>query len=180
MSQRFARPYARALIASTRNDDAALEVRAQLERFAAAARAVPDLGKMAASPAIPLEVKESILAQVCELLEIEDLPRSFLALLMKNYRLVHLEAVLETLDGILNRRLGVVTAEVTTAHALDDDQRDRLESVLARMLHQRVELTLKTDPALLGGFVARVGSYRYDASVDGQLSRLAGALAQDG
>ena len=97
---------------------------------------------------------------------------------MKNYRLIHLEPILESLDQILNRRLGVVTAEVTCAQPLDEDRRARLQAVLARALQQDVELTLRTDPKLLGGFVARIGSYRYDASVDGQLNRLAASLLQ--
>ena len=179
MSHRFSRPYAQALLASAGSNDSARTVRAELGRFAEAARVIPDLNKMAGSPAIPVEAKERILAEVCQQLAVGNLAKSFLTLLMKNYRLVHLETVLETLDQILNRRLGVVTAEVTTAQALDESRRCRLEEVLRKILQQQVELTLKTDSKLLAGFVARIGSYRYDASLDGQLRRLAGSLAQE-
>ena len=178
MSRRFARPYAKALLATAAGDDAAKDVRRQLRLFVEAAEQVPGLNKMASNPAIPAEVKERVLAEVCGILELERLARSFLLLLMKNYRLIHLEAILEAFDQILNRRLGVVTAEVTSAQPLDEDRRVRLQAVLARILQQDVELTLRTDPKLLGGFVARIGSYRYDASVDGQLGRLAASLLQ--
>jgi F-type H+-transporting ATPase subunit delta len=178
MSNRFARPYAKALLATAASDEAAKEVRRQLRHFAEAVTQVPQLTKMASSPAIPIEVKEEVLTEICGMFELERLAKSFLTLLMKNYRLIHLEAILESLDQILNRRLGVVTAEVTSAQPLDDDRRARLEAVLRKVLQQDVELTLRTDPKLLGGFVARIGSYRYDASVDGQLNRLAASLVQ--
>ena len=179
MSRRFARPYAKALLATAGRDDAAKEVRDELGLFAQAAAQVPGLNKMASSPAIPAEVKEGVLTEVCRMLEIGRLGESFLSLLMKNYRLIHLEAILESLDQILNRRLGVVTAEVTSAQPLDEDRRARLGKVLSGILQQDVDLSLRTDPKLLGGFVARIGSYRYDASVDGQLSRLATSLVQE-
>jgi F-type H+-transporting ATPase subunit delta len=179
MSRRFTRPYAQALLSSAGNDVEAQSVRAELALYAEAAQQIPALDRMAASPAIPIEVKETILAEVCKKLEIGNLGHSLLALLMRNFRLIHLGAVLEAIDQILNRRLGVVVAEVTSAHPLGDEQRDRLQNVLAGILDQSVDLTLKTDPKLLGGFVARIGSYRYDASLEGQLGRLAGALGQE-
>jgi len=177
MSRRFTRPYAQALLSSAGNDVKAQAVRAELALYAEAAGQIPDLDRMAASPAIPLEVKERILAEVCQKLDIGKLGHSLLALLMRNFRLVHLGAVLEAIDQILNRRLGIVVAEVTSAQPLGDEQRDRLQNVLARILDQRVDLTLKTDPKLLGGFIARIGSYRYDASLEGQLDRLADTMA---
>ena len=180
MSRRFTRPYAQALLQAAANDDAAKAVRADLGEFAQAARKIPGINTMAASPAIPIEVKESVLGEICRKLELGALAATFLHVLMKNYRLVHVEEVLETVDQILNRRFGVVVAEVVSAQALDEGRRQRLEDVLGRLLDQQVDLTTKTDPKLLGGFVARIGSYRYDASLDGQLSRLASSLAQHG
>ena len=180
MSRRFGRPYAQALLQTAGDDDAAKTVRADLGEFAEAAQKVPGIHTMAASPAIPIEVKESVLGEICEKLEIGTLATTFLHLLMKNYRLIRLGEILEAVDQILNRRFGVVVAEVVSAQALDEGRQHRLEEVLGRLLDQQVDLTTKTDPKLLGGFVARIGSYRYDASLNGQLSRLASSLAQHG
>ena len=179
MSRRFARPYAKAVLRTAGSDDAAKAVRTELQRYLEVAAASPELGKMSASPAVPLEVKQKILAEICQMLEIGALSKSLLDLLMKNYRLIHLDAVLTAIDQLLNRRLGVVVAEVTSAKALDEDQRERLGVVLRKILDQEIDLTLKTDPKLLGGFVARIGSYRYDASLVGQLDRLAGSLTHE-
>ena len=43
-----------------------------------------------------------------------------------------------------------------------------------------MDLKVAVDPALIAGFKARVGSTLYDASLSGQLDRLAGRLTDAG
>lgn len=178
MSRRFARRYAKALLVTIRGDDDARAARDDVATFVEAMEAVPGLGRMATSPAVPVAVKQSIVTQVCEKLAIGNPVQHLIALLTRNYRLVHLTDVLAAIDEVLNHRLGIVTAEVTSAQPLDEDQRRALERVLVRLLGSEVELHLATDPKLLAGFVARIGSRRYDASLSGQLDRLASTPAE--
>jgi F-type H+-transporting ATPase subunit delta len=178
MSRRFATPYAKALLGTAGTTDRGVAVRAELERFVDAARRFPDIKRMASNPAVPRRVKEEILRQISDRLEISPLTHSLLELLMKNYRLTQVDAVLGAVDRILDRRLGVVRADVRTAHPLTAEQEQRLRGVLETMLERKVKLELALDPSLLAGFVARIGSKRYDASLDGQIDRLAATLAE--
>ena len=180
MSQRFARPYAKAILETARSLEGGQQVQAELQRFAEATREIPDILRMAANPAVPQEVKENVLREICTCLDLGALTQSLLELLTRNYRLVHLEEVVAAVDEIMNRRLGVVTAQVTTAQPLEEAQEARLRKVLEEMLQQQVRMSTSTNPGLLAGFVARIGSRRYDASLNGQLQRLATALAQHG
>ena len=68
-------------------------------------------------------------------------------------------------------------AAVTTAQPLDTAEADRLRAVLGKALDRKVELQLDVDETLIAGFTARVGSILYDASLQGQLDRLAQKLA---
>jgi len=179
MSRRFARSYAKALLANLTGDAAAKSARNDLARFAEALGAVPALGRMSMSPSVPPSVKASILDTVCEKLEVGASARGLLQLLVRNFRLPHLAEVIAALDDALNQRAGIVTAEVTAARPLDAEQLQRLEQVLAKALDRKVDLSLRTDPKLLAGFVARIGSQRYDASLSGQLDRLASRLTAD-
>jgi F-type H+-transporting ATPase subunit delta len=47
-----------------------------------------------------------------------------------------------------------------------------LEAQLSRLAGKKTRLRYTTDPALVGGVVAKVGSKVYDGSVRGQLERL--------
>lgn len=179
MSQRFARPYAKAFLATAGDLDSGRRAHDELERFADAVRQVPEIARMAANPAIPRETKEQVVGEICGVLGIGGLTRRLLDLLVQNYRLVHLDDIVAAVDEALNRRLGIVTAQVVTAQPLDDDAERRLREVLERLLDQKIRLSVTTQPSLLAGFVARIGSRRYDASLDGQLARLANTLAQE-
>ncbi len=178
MIRRFARPYAQALLKVAGGTDEAVAVRDQLRALRDAMSAVPGIAKMAANPAVPMEEKRRILRRVGERLGLGELAFRFVELLLSNNRLQHLPGVLEALEAEVNRRLGVATAQVITAHPLDAEETDRLRAVLAGKLDRRVELELEVDPELLAGFRARVGSTLYDASLKGQLDRLAERMAE--
>ena len=180
MSRRFSTPYAKALLDTAGTTERAIAARDELERFVEATRSFPAILQMASNPGVPPRVKEEVLGQISDRLEIGPLTRSLLVLLTKNYRLSQVSAVLGAVDRILDRRLGVVRAEVRTAHPLNADQEQRLRTVLERMLDKKVKLELDLDPKLLAGFVARIGSRRYDASLNGQIDRLAATLAEGG
>ena len=148
MSRRFARPYAKALLDSAGTTENAVAARDELARFVDAARRVPEIQKMASNPAVPRRVKEEVLREIAARLAIGPLVRSLIELLERNYRLTQVDEVLDTIDQILDRRLGVVRAEVTTAHPLNDEQERRLRATLESMLEQQVKLTLGLDPRL--------------------------------
>ena len=68
--------------------------------------------------------------------------------------------------------MGCVRADVSSARELTESQRASLEVQLSRLAGKQVKLKFMTDPALVAGVVARVGSTVYDGSVRGQLERL--------
>lgn len=178
MIRRFARPYAQALLKVAGSTEQAVAVRDQLRSLVEAMSQVPGIGKMAANPAVPLEEKRRILREIGAKLGVEGLAERFVLLLLDNYRLHHLGAVLEFLDQEIDRRLGVARAAVTSAQPLDVAEADRLKAVLGKAFDRKVELTLDVDESLIAGFTARVGSTLYDASLQGQLDRLAQKLAE--
>jgi F-type H+-transporting ATPase subunit delta len=66
---------------------------------------------------------------------------------------------------------------VTSAAKLGDTQVAALKQQLEALTHRSVVLETKVDPALIGGVVANVGSYQYDASLRSQLAELGRALS---
>jgi F-type H+-transporting ATPase subunit delta len=178
--QRFARPYAEALLKVAGTTAEAAAVRDQLRTLRDAMAEVPGIGKMAANPAVPMDDKRRIMQEIGGLLGFGELALRFVFLLLSHYRLHHLPAVVEALEREVNRRLGVATAEVTTAQPLESEDAEHLRAALARRLDSEVDLKLAVDPALIAGFKARVGSTLYDASLRGQLDRLASRLTEAG
>lgn len=80
-------------------------------------------------------------------------------------------------DVLYRRSRGIVDAAIVSAAPLDDGQALRLRDRLAARLGGAVETTLSVDPALLGGFLVRVGDEVRDFSVAARLRSMRRALA---
>ena len=103
----------------------------------------------------------------------------FLALVAARNRADHLAAIARAFRALDDEAKGRVRVKLRTAIALTDTERDTLRARLSRML-QAKELVIEesVDTALLGGFVAEIGSRILDGSLDTQLDRLREQLAR--
>lgn len=82
--------------------------------------------------------------------------------------------------AILRREFGaVVYTVVTTAEALEPDQRKLLEEKLQTSTGKKVEAEYRIDPKLIGGIRVAYGNYVLDGSIRGGLSRLRDSLRYD-
>ncbi len=79
-------------------------------------------------------------------------------------------------DEVLAER-GIAVAEVTTAEPLDEQDQQVVKDRLKKLIGKDIELKMNTDPAMIGGIVARVGDQLIDGSVVSQLRRLRNRLA---
>ncbi|GAC1622501.1 MAG: F0F1 ATP synthase subunit delta [Nevskia sp.] len=80
----------------------------------------------------------------------------------------------EVLRAEAEKRIDV---EVTTAVAVDAAQQKLLGDAIAKRLMRQVDVSWKTDAALLAGAVIRAGDLVIDGSVVGELDRLRQELA---
>jgi len=112
-----------------------------------------------------------------------DVPRevrSFLNIVADRDRLDEVPGIAEALRNLINKRRGILTAEVTTAVPLDAQMEQVIAQRLAAYLHreqQQITIRARVDPNIIGGVVARVGDQLIDDSVRGRLERLRRALA---
>jgi len=86
-----------------------------------------------------------------------------------------LDTVLETYLRLASERRDELTALVTSAVALDEQQRARLASALERTYGKRVTLQSVVDPQVVGGIRVQVG----DEVVDGTVVRRLDAVRRD-
>ena len=75
---------------------------------------------------------------------------------------------------------GEITAEVTSAHALDEAQETELKAALKSVTGKDVAVSVTVDPSILGGLIVKVGSRQIDTSLRTKLSTLKLALKEVG
>ena len=104
---------------------------------------------------------------------------NLLKLLADRQRIGLLNSVLERLLEIYREQRNIALATITSASALNEDQQsDLLKKVQSIAGTDNLEIDLKVDSELIGGFVVNVGSKVIDASIAGQVRRLGLALAK--
>jgi len=130
------------------------------------------------SPVLEIESKKLVL----EKLFAGKVTSSFLnllKLLADRQRIGFLDSVLERLLELYREQRNIALASVTSATELNDDQKSELlKKIQSVSGTENLELNLKVDPDLIGGFIVKVGSKVIDASLAGQVRRLGLSLAK--
>ncbi len=137
----------------------------------------PDLKTALLSPAVTPSRKRAVVERLMEPMHMLRPVRNLIFVVIDHRRITQLHSIVEAYGGLLDQRLGLVRAEVSSAHDLDAGQRATLEAELSRIAKKKAKASYTIDPALIGGVMARVGSIVYDGSVRGQLDRLRVKLA---
>jgi F-type H+-transporting ATPase subunit delta len=94
----------------------------------------------------------------------------------QNGRLGELKNVIRLVRKLALGHRGETTADVTSAHPLNDKQIAELKAKLRARVGREVGINAAVDPSLLGGIVVRLGSQMIDASIRTKLNTLATAM----
>jgi len=142
----------------------------QLQKFAALLNEQPDSRRFLENPAMAGERRNRLLKEVASALGFERRVANFINILADRNRLPILEEIIEEYQRLMDKRLGIVRAQITTARALDSAQQQELARMLQQVTGMQVRMEVAIDPSLIGGMVAQVGSTIYDGSVRQQLN----------
>jgi F-type H+-transporting ATPase subunit delta len=173
-----AKRYAKALLDVAREGNAIEAVGRDLEAFVGVFGAEASLQGVLLRPWIKPAERQAVAREVAQRAGLGKLVQDFVALVAARGRADHLPEMATAYRALVDEALGRATGEVRTAVPMTEDEKRRLSARLGRALGKDVVLEEVVDRSLLGGFVARVGSFVLDGSLDGQLRRLHERLAR--
>lgn len=168
--------YASALFDLASEQGFVTAVESDLDKLGEALKASPDLSALIRNPKVSREDTAKAMEAVAGVLGLSALTRNFIGVLAANRRLGALPEIVRAFAVIAAAQRGEVTAEVTTAHALSDDQVAQLASKLKAREGKEVKIKASVDPEILGGLVVRIGSRQIDSSIRTRLNTLANAM----
>ena len=168
--------YATALYALATEARAVDAVAGSLAALRTAHADAPDLATLTPPPVIHRAAAGEAIAAVAQSLALDPLTTKFLGTLAANRRLAALPAIIADFNKLTARARGEVSAEVTSAHPLSDEQVVQLKAKLRAGLGADAALDLRVDPAILGGLVVRTGSRLIDSSLRSKLNTLASVM----
>jgi ATP synthase F1 delta subunit len=174
--EEIAQVYARALFEVAQEQGKLDLVREQLGQFADALNANGDLRVFFFSPYFSTEEKKDGLRRSLD--GADPTIVNFLESLLERHRMPVIFRIRDAYERLWDRENQTLPVEVTSAVDLDDATVKSIGERIGEQTGQRVELTSKVDPAILGGIVLRVGNSILDASIKHRLDQLRKHVAQ--
>jgi F-type H+-transporting ATPase subunit delta len=168
--------YAAALFDLAREGKSLDTVETNLKTLESALDQSNDLKRLVTSPLVGRDAAVAAIKAVGAELKLDGLTINFLGVLARNRRLRQAPAVITAFRAMAANYRGETTAHVTTAHPLSADQVTALKAKLKTRVGRDVAVDLKTDPAILGGLIVKIGSQMIDGSIRTKLNTLAHAM----
>ena len=168
--------YASALFDLASEQGVVSAVEADLDKLGQAILATSDLSALIRNPQVSREALAKVMDGIVGLLGLSELTKNFLGVLAANRRLGKLPEIVRAFAAIAAAQRGEVTAEVTSAHALTDEQLAALQAKLKEREGRTIKIKTSVDPEILGGLVVTIGSKRIDSPIRTRLNSLALAM----
>ncbi|MGH8551333.1 MAG: F0F1 ATP synthase subunit delta [Methylococcales bacterium] len=170
----LARPYAEAVFKHAKETGTAQQWSDNLKFLAIAM----EEQKLAAAVDNPRVAKSRVTDFLLEIGQayLSDEGGNFVRLLVENNRLNLVSPIQSLFDAYRAQDEGTIEAEVRTAFPLNKEAEKQLAKTLEIVLKRKVHFKVEEDRSLIGGVVVRAGDTVIDASIRGQLQKLATRL----
>lgn len=162
--------YASALFELAKEQGIVAQIEADLARFSALLDESEDLRRLVASPVFTAEEQGRAIEAVLDKAGIGGLTANFLQVITRNRRLFAVSQMIRDFKALAAESRGEVTAEVTTAQPLSEQQAAELAQTLKNSVGKDVKLDVRVDPSILGGLIVKIGSRMIDSSLRTRLN----------
>ncbi|MBU3030671.1 F0F1 ATP synthase subunit delta [Paracoccus marinaquae] len=180
MSQSIAGRYAQAVFDIVKEEGGLDALARQIDDLGAALADSADLREVIASPVFSRDQQGKVIGALASKMGLSATLTNTLKLMAQNRRLFVLPQLVNRLQALIADDRGEVTADVTSAVALTDDQQARLRDTLAKKSGKTVKLNTRVDEGLIGGMIVKLGSQMVDSSVRSKLASLQNAMKEVG
>jgi len=151
----------------------------QLQDFLSLLNDQPDARRFLENPTMAGDRRKRMLKEIFDALSLDRRVANFIGILADRARFPILEEIIQAYQKLLDERLGILRARVTSAYSLDAAQQRALAARLEQVTGKQIRMEVAVDPSLIGGMVAQVGTTIYDGSVRQQLQAFKSRLVEE-
>ena len=124
------------------------------------------------SPLISSSEKMSIIQKILSNHSANFLTFNFIKVISNNKRINSLSLIISRYNIINSEKRGDVLADITSAEALTDQQKNEIKDQLKSLLGEKVSLNFNIDNKIIGGFIVKIGSKMIDTSLNSKINKL--------
>jgi F-type H+-transporting ATPase subunit delta len=129
-----------------------------------------DLESTLQSPIVRSSNKREILVSIFK--DLNKFSVNLIDTLISNKRVSLLGQVASKYNQLFDALKETQVAKVTTATEITTDLKDKISAKVKELTGKEAEIVSTIDPAIIGGFILRIGDIQYDASIANKLNRL--------
>lgn len=138
-----------------------------------------DLLLLMRSPIINADKKTTIVQKIFGS-QLSTMTNSFLGIIIRKHREAYLPEIVAAFKAQCNQLSGVVTAKLTTAVPVDDQIVQEIKDLVLRETKKSaVDLQIKVDPFVMGGFILEYDDKLFDTSIQQKLQDLEMAFQEN-
>ena len=169
--------YAGALYDLASEADAVDAVLADFDATAKMIESSDDLSRLITSPVLGRQEQTAAMTAVLEKAGANPLTVKFIGAVAQNGRLFALDRIMQNFAELVAKKRGQISAEIVSAVALDDERQKLVQDTVAKIAgSDKLSLSMRVDPSLIGGLGVRIGSRMIDTSIKTKLNRLEAAM----
>lgn len=120
--------------------------------------------------------RRNLLHSLCRRVSADPMVVKFLDHVLDRGRIIGIPEIARAYQRMADDAAGRMQAEITSAAPLPPEALARITAALEKATGKKVIATTRVDPEILGGVVAKVGSYVVDGSVRASLAQMRAAL----
>ncbi len=162
--------YAKAILDIAKENNSVDAVNANMTSIVNAIKESAELKDFLQSPIIKGEIKFSSLSEIFTSAQKET--KGLFQLLLANKRFELLNDVALQFNALYDELNGIEVAKVTTAVPMTAELETKVLAKIASFSNKKITIQNIVDPAIIGGFILRMGDKQYNASVASRLQNL--------
>ncbi|QED38495.1 ATP synthase F1 subunit delta [Antarcticibacterium arcticum] len=167
---RAAQRYAKAILDLAKDQNVSEVVNKDMESISQTITASDELQDVLASPVVKADLKKNALREIFK--DAHSITLGAFDILLENNRIIILKAVAQKYNELYNELNNIQVATVTTAIPLDTSLEAKIQDKIKELTGNSATIKNITDPAIIGGFILRIGDLQYNASVARSLKDL--------
>lgn len=170
-----ARPYAEAIIKLAVERDAIDAWSGDL-MFLTEVMQNANIASLIANPNVDNQTLTKVLLDICS--EHSADVKNLLRILVDNKRLSIVPHIAVEYERLKAEQQNILKVDLVSGYEVSPEQQQELQTVLKQRFGKQIQMNIKIDASIIGGWVIRAGDKVIDASVKGRLQQLATELSQ--
>ena len=178
MISNISKRYARAFFEIAVQEKKIEQFHSELSKFSSTIAQNKALKDFLANPIIEQDNKKTVVEKIISKLNFSGMTVNFLKLLVDKKRIETLPDIEVCFRQLMDEALKKVRINVKTAFPLSEAMKEYIMTNMEKITGRKADITIETNPELLGGVIINVGDTLYDGSVKSQLNNMRNLLGE--